>query len=279
MEQVSATLLPFLDGTTVLRADYKRQAFSLHSHPTYVIASITSGALRFRCEDDIFVAPTGAVCLINPHEVQTGEAATAGGWSYWSAYVPASVFEAIGEALLPGRRRPIFRTHVLDDGGVKRAVDGFFRCAQQVRSSLGRTEALLSCLSDLTECCCDNKPSSSERLETQLVRSAKDYMAGKFAEDLQLEDVAVAFGVTGFHLTRSFKRSTGLAMHAWLVQHRVERARAMLIRGTALAEAAASCGFSDQPHMTRWFRRMLGMTPREVQRMSRTFKTAPPPAT
>ncbi len=156
-----------------------------------------------------------------------------------------------------------------------RSVDDFFRCAQPDRPSLGRTEALLHRLADLTERCCDDGPSGPERLEPRLVRSAKDYLADNFADNIQLGEVAVAFGVNGFHLTRAFKKSTGLAMHAWLVQHRVERARAMLIRGTAPSNAAASCGFSDQPHMTRWFRRLLGMTPREVQRMSRTFKTAP----
>ncbi len=93
-------LLPFLDGTVVPRGDYKRQAFSLHSHPIYVIASITSGGLRFRCEGDVFVAPSGQSASSTPMR-QTGEAAISAGWSYWSAYVPASMFGAIGEVLLP----------------------------------------------------------------------------------------------------------------------------------------------------------------------------------
>lgn len=274
MELARATLLPFLDGTTVLQADYKRQVFSPHSHPTYVVALITSGALRFQCEGKTFVAPKGAACLINPNEVQTGEAATTAGWSYWSAYVPVSVFEVIGTTAFPGRKRPLFRDRVLDDPAIIGAADSFFRCAQHGPHSLGRTEALLGYLSELAERSCVDRSPAPNRHESRLVCSAKEYMADKFADALQLEDVAGTFGVTGFHLTRAFKKSTGLAMHAWLVQHRVERAHAMLIGGKSLAETAVASGFSDQSHMTRWFRRLLGMTPREVQRMSRTFKTA-----
>jgi AraC-like DNA-binding protein len=53
----------------------------------------------------------------------------------------------------------------------------------------------------------------------------------------------------------------GVPPYAWLAQYRVARARALLDRGHRPAQAAALAGFADQAHLTRWFRRVVGVTP------------------
>jgi AraC-like DNA-binding protein len=42
---------------------------------------------------------------------------------------------------------------------------------------------------------------------------------------------------------------------------RVERARRLLQRGVRISEIAFTTGFSDQSHLTRQFKRVLGVTP------------------
>jgi AraC-like DNA-binding protein len=53
----------------------------------------------------------------------------------------------------------------------------------------------------------------------------------------------------------------GMPPYAWLAQYRVSRARALLELGGRPAEVAGQVGFADQAHMTRWFGRVLGVTP------------------
>jgi AraC-like DNA-binding protein len=50
------------------------------------------------------------------------------------------------------------------------------------------------------------------------------------------------------------------------VQERVRRAKALLRAGRTPAEAAAEAGFSDQSHLTRHFKRLLGFTPGRYRR-------------
>ncbi|MGD0065190.1 MAG: helix-turn-helix transcriptional regulator [Streptosporangiaceae bacterium] len=64
-----------------------------------------------------------------------------------------------------------------------------------------------------------------------------------------------------YQLIRAFRSEVGMPPYAWLAQHRVARARALLDRGHGLAETAALTGFADQAHLTRWFRRVVGITP------------------
>ncbi|MGI8572314.1 MAG: helix-turn-helix transcriptional regulator [Solirubrobacteraceae bacterium] len=76
-----------------------------------------------------------------------------------------------------------------------------------------------------------------------------------------LASLASFAGLTRFELVRRFRQQAGLTPHAFQTNLRVARARAMLIAGDPIAWVAAACGFADQSHLTRTFRRMVGVTP------------------
>ena len=64
------------------------------------------------------------------------------------------------------------------------------------------------------------------------------------------------------HFCRAFKVSTGETPHGYVVRQRIRRAQ-LLMRDTqdTLSEIACACGLSDQAHLTRLFRRLVGTTP------------------
>jgi len=71
-----------------------------------------------------------------------------------------------------------------------------------------------------------------------------------------------------FHLARLFKQVLGVSPHQYLIQVRVNSARSLLSAGSgerSLAEIAAAVGFADQSHLTRHFKRITGITPRQFR--------------
>ncbi|MEP7348010.1 MAG: helix-turn-helix domain-containing protein, partial [Gemmatimonadaceae bacterium] len=76
-------------------------------------------------------------------------------------------------------------------------------------------------------------------------------------------------GVSAFHLIRCFRESVGLPPHAYLKALRVSRAQCMLRGGSTISDAAYSCGFSDQSHLTRSFKNVTGLSPGTYARMVR----------
>jgi AraC family transcriptional regulator len=107
-------------------------------------------------------------------------------------------------------------------------------------------------------------------LSARQLRQLTAYIEEHLDQELTLSRLAAVADVSASHLKTLFKRSTGLPVHAYVVQRRVERARALLARGELPAsQVAREAGFTHQSHMARWMRRTLGVTPTAVVKGSR----------
>ena len=103
-------------------------------------------------------------------------------------------------------------------------------------------------------------------LSPRAMRRVREYVEAHLSETIDLANMAAVAGLSLFHFAREFKHSTGVTPHYYLLQKRVERAQTMLVRTDfTLSDIALASGFSDQSHLTRHFRRMLGTTPREFR--------------
>lgn len=111
------------------------------------------------------------------------------------------------------------------------------------------------------------------------LRAAMDHLHQHLGDHLRLEELARAVGMSPFHFSRRFRRSTGVPPHRYLIRLRVQRAREMLLRGTAsLAEVATRVGFYDQSHLATHFKAAFGVTPgRFVSQRSFPEGIAPSP--
>ncbi len=79
--------------------------------------------------------------------------------------------------------------------------------------------------------------------------------------DTSLEALAAIAGLSPGRLMHVFTESIGVPIRPYLAWLRLQRAGGAIASGLALSEAAHAAGFADGAHMTRTFRRMLGMPP------------------
>jgi len=85
------------------------------------------------------------------------------------------------------------------------------------------------------------------------------------ARDSSLEALAAEVGLSPSRLMHAFTSSIGVPLRPYLAWLRVQRAAAALVTGAPLASCALDAGFADAAHMTRTFRRMLGVAPSELR--------------
>jgi AraC family transcriptional regulator len=99
-----------------------------------------------------------------------------------------------------------------------------------------------------------------------------DYILAHLDQNLELEDLAQQVGMSQFYFSRLFKQSLGITPHQYVIQQRVEQAKQLIQKGQlSLVDVALECGFANQGHLNRHFKRLLGITPKE---MARTYKTS-----
>jgi AraC family transcriptional regulator len=90
------------------------------------------------------------------------------------------------------------------------------------------------------------------------------YLDEHLAEPVALADLAAVARASVFHFARQFRAAVGEAPHQYLIRRRVERAQDLLRDGgLPPAQVAAAVGFVDQSHLTRHFKRLTGLTPRQ----------------
>ncbi|MEV6183877.1 AraC family transcriptional regulator, partial [Streptomyces sp. NPDC052015] len=94
-----------------------------------------------------------------------------------------------------------------------------------------------------------------------IAHAVRDRLADELTTPPSLADLAADLGLSRYQLLRAFRTTMGIPPYAWLAQYRVVRARGLLESGLRPAEVAGLVGFADQAHLTRWFRRVLGVTP------------------
>ncbi len=91
---------------------------------------------------------------------------------------------------------------------------------------------------------------------------AKDLADARYAEPLDVNDLAAAAGLSRAHFSREFRRAFGESPHAYVLTRRLERAAALL-RTTdhSVAEICFSVGLSSLGSFTTSFKRTYGVTP------------------
>ena len=94
-------------------------------------------------------------------------------------------------------------------------------------------------------------------------RRAKDILSSRLDGEIFVSDLASECGLPTGTFLRAFRQSTGVSPHRWLQRHRVEQAKVLLrqCRHTALDEVATACGFANEAHLTRVFKRETGLHP------------------
>lgn len=69
---------------------------------------------------------------------------------------------------------------------------------------------------------------------------------------------------------RLFKRATGISPHQYVIKQRVERAKLLLTTtDLAIAKIALQVEFSSQSHLAQHFKRLTGITPKQVSKTTR----------
>jgi AraC family transcriptional regulator len=89
----------------------------------------------------------------------------------------------------------------------------------------------------------------------------RDYLMAHLDEPIDVATLARMTGRSQFHFSRVFRRAVGVSPYRYIIHLRLGRAVELVReRRFGLGEIAARTGFADQSHLSRWVRRVHGVT-------------------
>ncbi len=178
-----------------------------------------------------------------------------------TTYVATLLFDSIAVPRgLPGAKE--LEVHLVPSA-LLRGIPQRLACAIEEAAPAGELRRLLVALLDAS-CAAARAPGTSTLPGGPLrpeIGLARETIQDRFAQNISLGELAAEVGLSKFHLLRLFREEVGTTPHAYQLHLRVSRAREMLHARVPAAQVALVCGFADQPHFTRAFKRIVGYTP------------------
>lgn len=248
-----------------------------HSHGEYQICLSLDFPGVYRYRGTSHAVPVGSLSIVHPGEVHSArdpEERLAPS-SFRMMYAePDLLAEAATEVAGRGEAQPFFRDPIILDRGL--AWD-FLRLHVALEGAAPRLEQdtrLLCMLTRLVERHAGVSLSPPPGGEHRAVRLTREYLEDNLGRGVPLEELARLANLSPFHLSRVFRDEVGLPPHAYQTQARLGRARSLLLRGWSAARVAQETGFADQSHLSRRFKRLVGVTPGRYAQESKNVQYA-----
>jgi len=236
--------------------------FIRHSHDVLTFIVITDGAVCIEVDERSYRVEKGQFVAIGANQVHGARPAHHRGWRMRSLHLsPVALARrlgiSVGEATHLNFRNPVHN-------GAQPIGSLFFDihyCSQvdaDIEARQDRFDGLIDCLvTNLDAFGPEVRPPDDD----PQMSAAHRLLSRSLHKNLLVEDIAEEIGLSPFTLIRSFRRSFGISPHYWRMQARANAVSALLRDQCSLTDAAYSCGFSDQSHMARVFKKVFGVTP------------------
>jgi AraC-like DNA-binding protein len=253
---------PHFNGLECLSATFHTLEFAPHSHETYCIGVMEAGIQRSRIRGASHHAGAGDLYLINPEVIHEGRPAEKG-YRYRMIYPSAGLLTGLLEDATAGSIHGIPAFPDLTTAAPGLAAE-FLRVHRQMENGNFRLETqtrFYTLMIALMNIFGQQNVSTAPLKEKKAVRMAREFLEAHFREDVSLEDVSLACGLSRAHLIRAFRTEFHMPPHAWMIDRRIREARTRLRDGASISGTAFECGFSDQAHLTRLFKARTGVTP------------------
>jgi len=250
---------PFLQIRQTLKSE---RAYESHAHPTLSIGFMLEGETTFQTPNGSFLLQHGALAIIPPHIQHTCNPLPHTKRSYIMVFLDADVCARMqakhfkeATTLLPLTTPLVFHKALFEafERIITALIEGF--------SSL-HVKALETWLEHFFWLY--TKQGVSQK-KGDVLQDVARFLESRMDETPSLDELSKRFSTNPFVLARHFKQTYGCTPKHYAMDVRIEHAQKLLQVGTPLALCAQYCGFVDQSHFHRFFKRHTALTPKEYQ--------------
>ena len=219
------------------------------------------------CKDKEFIINPGDLVLFNPGDSHACEQIDGKTLDFRCINVkPEPMKRAVLE--ITGRDTlPYFTQSVHYGSGLSTCLrELHLSIAQEVRD-FKKEELFLFLIEELVREYSDLEYANGLKEPRSEIKAVCQYLEANYAQNISLDHLSALTGLSKYYLLRSFTKQKGISPYSYLETIRVNNAKILLEQGVKPIEAAFQTGFSDQGHFNHFFKRLIGLTPKQYQKI------------
>ncbi|MFC8130440.1 AraC family transcriptional regulator [Streptomyces sp. NPDC057302] len=268
-QEISAWRPPVAGVVEVFHAHFTEHAYPMHVHDAWTLLIVDDGAVRYDLDRHAHGTPGDTVSLLPPQVPHNGSPATPAGFRKRVLYLDMTQLDAsfIGPAVDgpdlvdPVLRRRVGQLHaaLARRGDELEAESRLALIGERLRGHL--RPKIAPTVSGATL-------GTASGVTPGVAQNLRDLLDERLLDGVTLDEAARLVHAHPSHLVRAFSGAFGIAPHQYVMSRRVDHARRLLLAGQPPGEAAVAAGFYDQSHLTRHFKRVVGIAPGRYARTS-----------
>lgn len=239
------------------------QKFPNHFHEHYVIGFIESGQRRLSCKNKDYIIEKGDLTLFNPGDNHTCEQIDGKTLDYRCINIEKeimrkAVFEITGKDYLP-----YFKEPVLFHSDLVSTLSELHFMVTSDEKDFKKEEIFLFIIQQLIAEHADTISIADLQKANGDIQIVCEYLENNYMKNITLNELSNLIRLNKYYLIRSFTKQKGISPYCYLEAVRIGRAKKLLEQGISPMDVAFQTGFTDQSHFTNFFKKLIGLTPKQ----------------
>ncbi|UQZ32232.1 AraC family transcriptional regulator [Paenibacillus sp. PK3_47] len=243
------------------------QKFPNHFHEYYVIGFIEEGKRHLVCSNEEYILNSGDVIIFNPLDPHACQQVDGRTLDYRCLNINPEVMHKYVLEITGKDYLPRFTPAVLYQSDLASPLHELHGMILEGHTDFQKEELLLFLLEQLLRDHADTGPLAPSRELSTEIKTICQYIESNYTQNITLNQLTELTSLSKYHLLRLFTRQKGISPYCYLETIRISHAKRLLEQGVLPVEVAFQTGFSDQSHFTNFFKKLIGLTPKQYMRI------------
>jgi len=243
------------------------QEFPNHFHDYYVIGFIENGRRFLSCKSREYTIAPGDLLLFNPGDSHACAQCDGGALDYRCVNIPRETMRRAAFEISGKENLPYFTERVVFHSDLVALLRELHLAVMEEEKEFKKEELFFFLLEQLIEEYAEPFDRAHTSNQNEEVSAVCEFMRQNYMQNITLDDLSRIAGLSKYYLLRTFTKQQGISPYSYLITIRVGKAKKLLEQGVSPIEAALQAGFSDQSHFSNFFKKLIGLTPKQYMRI------------
>lgn len=239
------------------------QKFPNHFHEYYVIGFIEKGQRRLSCKNREYTIEPGDLLLFNPQDNHTCEQIDGKTLDYRCINIQPDIMSKAVFEITEKKYLPYFTPQVIFHSELVAVLRELHQMLMEEEKDFRKEEIFFFLLEQLIEEYTEQEVPMVNMEQSMEAKAICEFLEEHYMENIALEDLCKLTGLSKYYLLRSFTKQKGISPYSYLETIRINKAKKMLEQGVLPIDVALQTGFTDQSHFSNFFKRFIGLTPKQ----------------